>query len=99
LPGGAVLASWYGPEHHGRITASGQPFDERQLTAAHPRLPLHMLVRVTNILNGRTVEVRITDRGPGYGRGIDLSQAAAKVLGMEQCGLAPVRLALADAER
>jgi len=81
------------------MTASGERFDERQLTAAHPWLPLQTLVRVTNLLNGRAVEVRITDRGPGYGRGIDLSQRAAQTLGMERCGLAPVELALARDER
>jgi rare lipoprotein A len=89
---GVVVASWYGREHHGRVTASGERFDEHQLTAAHPWLPLQTIIFVTNLLNGRTVQVRITDRGPGYGRGIDLSQQAAKVLGMEGCGLALVRL-------
>jgi len=93
LPRGAVLASWYGHEHHGHATASGERFDERWLTAAHPWLPLQTIVRVVNLLNGRTVQVRITDRGPGYGRGIDLSQEAARMLGMEECGLAPVKLA------
>jgi rare lipoprotein A len=91
-PKGAITASWYGEERHGRITASGERFDEHQLTAAHPWLPLRMLVRVTNLLNGRAVDVRIMDRGPGYGRGIDLSQAAAEALGMRQCGLAYVLL-------
>ena len=94
LPKGAITASWYGKEHHGRRTAGGDLFDEHQLTAAHPWLPLHTRVRVTNLLNGRAIEVRITDRGPGYGRGIDLSQAAAEALGMRACGLAPVLLAL-----
>lgn len=94
LPKGTITASWYGKEHHGRTTASGERFDEHQLTAAHAWLPLHTLVRVINLLNGRVVEVRITDRGPGYGRGIDLSEAAAEVLGMRTCGLAPVLLAL-----
>ena len=88
------MASWYGPEHHGRVTAGGDRFDERQLTAAHPWLPLRTLVQVINLLNGRIVEVRITDRGPGHGRGIDLSQGAAEALGMRRCGLAPVLLAL-----
>jgi rare lipoprotein A len=89
---GAVIASWYGADHHGRRTASGEPFDEHQLTAAHPSLPLRTFVRVTNLVNGRTVQVKIMDRGPGYGRGIDLSEGAAERLGMRQCGLAPVLL-------
>lgn len=99
LPKGAVTASWYGTERHGRATASGERFDERLLTAAHPWLPLHTLVRVTNLLNGRAVDVRITDRGPGYGRGIDLSQSAAEALGMRRCGLAPVLLAFDSGRR
>src|SRR5664279_5497972 len=71
LPADAIVASWYGKEHHGQKTASGQLFDERRLTAAHPWFPLRTIVLVTNLVNGRTVRVRITDRGPGYGRGID----------------------------
>ena len=74
-------------------------FDEHQLTAAHPWLPLRTIVLVTNLVNGRTVRVRITDRGPGYGRGIDLSQRAAELLGMDRCGLAPVRLTIDPPER
>jgi len=92
LPLDAVLASWYGAEHHGRRTASGEVFDERRLTAAHPTLPLSTMVRVTNLVNGLSVLVRISDRGPGYGRGIDLSEAAAIAIGMRSCGLAPVRI-------
>ena len=95
-PEGAIVASWYGSEHHGQLTASGEKFDEHALTAAHPSLPLRALVRVVNLLNGRTVQVRITDRGPGHGRGIDLSQQAARLLGMEACGLAPVVLLLVE---
>ena len=91
-PAEAITASWYGKEHHGRTTASGRIFDERQLTAAHPTLPLNARIQVTNVANGRSVEVIVTDRGPGYGRGIDLSEGAAIVLGMRRCGLALVRV-------
>ena len=87
------LASWYGPHHHGRPTASGQLFDMNALTAAHRTLPLGTRVRVTNVENGRSVVVRITDRGPYVGeRVIDVSQAAADALGMLERGVAPVRL-------
>lgn len=84
-------ASWYGERHHGRLTASGERFDMNDLTAAHRTLPMSSRVRVTNERNGRSVEVRINDRGP-YGRGriIDLSRAAARVLGMIEAGVVPV---------
>ncbi|MDS4026548.1 MAG: septal ring lytic transglycosylase RlpA family protein [Candidatus Contendobacter sp.] len=76
-------ASWYGPGFYGRRTASGQTFDPHRLTAAHPRLPLGSRARVTNLGNGRAVEVTINDRGPhGGGRIIDLSRAAARQLAM-----------------
>lgn len=76
-------ASWYGPGFHGKKTASGQPFDQHKLTAAHPRLPLGTRARVTNLHNGRVVEVTINDRGPhGGGRILDLSRAAARQLAM-----------------
>jgi rare lipoprotein A len=87
------VASWYGDHWQGRTTASGQPFDERKLTAAHRTLPLNTHVRVTNLKTGRSVEVTITDRGPYTGgRVIDLSKAAAKKLGMVKEGLVPVRI-------
>jgi rare lipoprotein A len=95
LPADAVVASWYGAEHRGHKTASGEFYDERQLTAAHPSIPLQTIIRIRNLLNGNIVKVRVTDRGPGYGRGIDLSEAAADALGMRRCGLAHV-LILAD---
>ena len=77
-------ASWYGPGFHGKKTASGQRFDQYALTAAHPRLPLGIRARVTNLHNGKEVEVTINDRGPhGGGRIIDLSRAAAKKLAMD----------------
>lgn len=74
-------ASWYGPGFHGKRTASGQTFDPNRLTAAHRNLPLGSRARVTNLRNGRMVEVTINDRGPhGRGRIIDLSRAAAREL-------------------
>jgi rare lipoprotein A len=87
------VASWYGDEWQGRTMASGKPFDERRLTAAHRTLPLNTRVRVTNLKTGQSVEVTITDRGPyADGRVIDLSKAAAKKLGMMKEGLVPVRI-------
>ena len=87
------LASWYGQWHHGRRTASGEPFDMFKLTAAHRSLPLGTMVRVTNLDNGRSVDVTINDRGPYVGnRVIDLSRQAARVLAMEKVGIAPVMI-------
>ena len=87
------VASWYGDHWQGRTTASGKPFDDRKLTAAHRTLPLNTRVRVTNLRTGISVEVTITDRGPyAEGRVIDLSKAAAKKLGMVKEGLMPVRI-------
>jgi rare lipoprotein A len=89
----AGLASWYGPRHHGRPTASGAPYDMYAMTAAHRTLPLGARVRVTNLDNGRVVVVRITDRGPyTRDRVIDVSYAAAEALGLLERGVAPVRL-------
>jgi rare lipoprotein A len=88
-------ASWYGPRFHGKKTASGDVFDQTELTAAHRNLPLGSKVRVTNLENERSVEVKINDRGPFIaGRIIDLSHAAARALGMVEDGLARVRLEL-----
>jgi rare lipoprotein A len=86
-------ASWYGGAFHGRRTASGKRFDQTRLTAASRTLPLGSRARVTNLDNGRTVEVEITDRGP-YARGriIDLSRAAAHQLRMVKRGTARVRV-------
>ena len=84
-------ASWYGPGFHGRPTASGEPFDQHALTAAHPGLPLGTMALVTNPGNGRAVEVEINDRGPyAGGRAIDLSRAAADRLDIVEAGVAPV---------
>jgi rare lipoprotein A len=94
-PGGGQTgeASWYGEPHHGRTTASGEIYDMNQLTAAHRTLPLGTRVLVTNLKNGRAVEVRINDRGPSVeGRIIDLSFAAAKELGAVPSGTIPVRI-------
>ena len=90
--GGQVgIASWYGPKFHGRRTASGEVFDMHQLTAAHRTLPLGSWVQVTNLENGRSIQVRVNDRGPFVkGRIIDLSYAAAQSLGMARQGLARV---------
>lgn len=86
-------ASWYGPGFHGRKTATGQRYDPQDLTAAHRKLPLGTSATVTNLENGRQVEVEINDRGPyAGGREIDLSKAAAERLGILDDGTAPVRI-------
>jgi rare lipoprotein A len=86
-------ASWYGPGFHGKETASGARFDQNKLTAAHRKLPLGSEVKVTNLDNGRSVTVKITDRGPHKkGRVIDVSKAAAKRLGMVDDGVTKVRI-------
>jgi peptidoglycan lytic transglycosylase len=86
-------ASWYGVPYHGRRAANGEIYDMYKLTAAHRTLPFETIVRVTNLKNGRQIEVRITDRGPFVeNRIIDLSLAAARELDMVAAGLAPVRL-------
>jgi rare lipoprotein A len=88
-------ASWYGPGFHGKKTASGEIFDQEKLTAAHKTLPLGTIAKVTNLENGNTVEVEITDRGPYVGqRIIDVSYAAADRLGFVESGIAPVRIEL-----
>ena len=87
------IASWYGTPFHGRRPASGERYDMHQLTAAHRTLPFGAVVRVTNLRNGRSVKVRITDRGPWVdGRIIDLSRAAAKKIKMIESGTAPVKI-------
>jgi rare lipoprotein A len=86
-------ASWYGKIHHGQKTAVGQRFDQNQLTAAHPTLPLGTKATVTNLETGTSVDVIITDRGPYVkGRDIDLSKAAAERLGVTKHGAAAVRI-------
>jgi rare lipoprotein A len=88
------LATWYGGNHHGGPTASGEKFDKHAMTAAHRTLPMNTRVKVTNKKNGRSVELRINDRGP-YGnrrRIIDVSEGAAKLLDMIEAGVVPVRV-------
>lgn len=88
-------ASWYGPRFHGKKTANGDVFDQRKLTAAHKTLPLGSKAIVTNLKNGNSVEVEINDRGPYVGgRIIDVSYAAAKQLGFDKSGTAPVQVEL-----
>lgn len=87
------VASWYGADFHGRLTANGETYNMEALTAAHTTLPLPSYVTVTNVANGRTILVRVNDRGPYVGgRIIDLSHAAARALGTEQRGTATVRV-------
>lgn len=87
------VASWYGQALQGSPTANGEAFDMNGLTAAHRELPIGTKVRVTNLLNRRTVTLRINDRGPSIpGRVIDVSVAAAKNLGFLRAGLAPVQI-------
>jgi len=87
------MASWYGDHEQGRPMACGEPFNEYAMIAAHRTLPLGTEVRVTNMRNGRSVVVRIMDRGPHVaGRAIDLSKAAAERLRFTHQGLAPVRI-------
>jgi rare lipoprotein A len=87
------IASWYGPGFHGKTTASGIIYNQHNLTAAHQTLPLGTRVLVTNLDNGKSIEVLINDRGPfAKGRIIDLSYAAAESLGMIGPGTIPVRI-------
>jgi rare lipoprotein A len=87
------IASWYGPDFHGKYTANGEIYNMNDLTAAHPTLPLPSIVRVTNLDNGRSIVVRINDRGPYIpGRIIDLSRRAAQLLGVIGPGTAKVRV-------
>jgi len=87
------VASWYGKEDQGKRTASGEAFDPHKFTAASRHLPFNTIVRVTNRQNGRSVEVRINDRGPFLkGRVIDVSEAAATRLNMKTSGVAPVEI-------
>jgi rare lipoprotein A len=89
----AGLASFYADDFHGRRTANGEVFDMWALSAAHPTLPLPSYVHVTNLANGRTLLLRVNDRGPYVNdRVIDLSRAAARYLGFEARGLARVRV-------
>src|SRR5262249_11579154 len=86
-------ASSYGQEFQGKTTAAGEKFDKNDLTAAHPTLPLGTKAKVTNLKTGKSVDVRINDRGPYVkGRDIDVSQGAAKKLDVTRSGIAPVKI-------
>jgi rare lipoprotein A len=87
------LASWYGDDFHGRLTANGEVFDMASLTAAHPTLPMPCYARVTNLSNGKSLIVRVNDRGPYHGnRLIDVSNKAAELLEFKGNGVAKVRV-------
>ncbi|WP_133774637.1 septal ring lytic transglycosylase RlpA family protein [Enterovirga rhinocerotis] len=93
----AGVASWYGPRFHGRKTASGERFNQNDMTAAHRTLPFGTRVKVVDETTGRSVVVRINDRGPfAHGRVIDLSKAASEALGMGGRGVARVTLVAAN---
>ncbi|MFH1803544.1 MAG: septal ring lytic transglycosylase RlpA family protein [Pseudomonadota bacterium] len=93
------IASWYGPKFHGKRTANGELFDQNVVSGAHRTLPLPSIVRVTNLENGRSIKVRINDRGPfSHGRIIDMSRKAAELLGFEKKGTAKVRVEILPEE-
>jgi len=93
------VASWYGPGFHGKQTANGEIYDQNALTAAHKTLPMPTLVQVTNLENGRSLRLRINDRGPyAYGRIIDLSRRGAQLLGFHRQGTARVRVEVLESE-
>ncbi|MCL4549542.1 MAG: septal ring lytic transglycosylase RlpA family protein [Bacteroidetes bacterium] len=88
---GNMTASWYGPRFHGRLTANGEIYNQMALTAAHKSLPFGTVLKVTNIRNGKSVIVRINDRGPYIdGRDLDLSKGTAQALGMISRGVIKV---------
>jgi rare lipoprotein A len=93
-------ASWYGKYFHGKTTASGEPYNMFEFTAAHRDLPLGTWVRVTNLRNGKWVVLRVNDRGPyaGPSRIIDVSYGAAQLLGFRERGLTKVRLDIVEPE-
>ena len=88
---GIMTASWYGPRFHGKLTANGEIYNQMALTAAHKSLPFGTVLKVTNIRNGKSVIVRINDRGPYIdGRDLDLSKGTAQALGMISQGVIKV---------
>lgn len=90
---GTMVASWYGPGFHGRLTANGEIYNQMALTAAHKELPFGTFLRVTNQKNGKSVIVRINDRGPYIeGRDLDLSRGTAIALGMVKRGIIRVKV-------
>ena len=93
------IASWYGPGFHGKVTANGELYNQEAMTAAHRTLPMPSLVQVTNLENGRSIRVRVNDRGPyAHGRIIDLSKRAAELLGFHNQGTAKVRVQILEPE-
>ena len=93
------IASWYGPGFHGKTTANGETYDQNDLTAAHRTLPMPSIVRVTNLENGKSIKLRVNDRGPfARGRIIDVSARAAELLGFKQQGTAKVRVSIVAGE-
>jgi len=87
------ISSWYGPNFHGKQTSNGEQYDMYGMTAAHKTWPMDTMVRVDNLKNGKSVVVRINDRGPFVsGRIIDCSFAAGKAIGLDKTGIAPVKL-------
>ena len=93
------IASWYGPDFHAKLTANGETFDQNAVTAAHKTLQMPSIARVTNLENGRSIIVRINDRGPFVnGRILDLSRKSAQLLGMEGKGTAKVRVQILPEE-
>ena len=93
------IASWYGEPFHGQLTANGEIYDMNELTAAHKTLPMPVYVRVTNLENGRSLVLRVNDRGPFIaGRIIDVSRRGAQLLGFEENGTAQVRVQVIDRE-
>ncbi|NJO56597.1 MAG: septal ring lytic transglycosylase RlpA family protein, partial [Rhodospirillales bacterium] len=92
------VASWYGPGFHGKTTANGETYDQNDMTAAHRTLPMPSIVTVTNLENGRSLKLRINDRGPfAYDRIIDVSRRGAQLLGFHRAGTTRVRVEI-DAE-
>jgi rare lipoprotein A len=95
----SMIASWYGEKFQGKTTASGELFDLNKLTAAHKSLPLGSLVKLTSKSTGKSVVVRINDRGPWTeGRDLDISEAAAIALGIHNFGIAVVEATLTQSE-
>lgn len=93
------IASWYGPGFHGKLTANGETYNQNDLTAAHRTLPLPSMVRVTNLENGRSIKLRVNDRGPfAHGRIIDVSRRGAELLEFKNEGTAKVRVEIVENE-
>lgn len=90
---GNMIASWYGPKFHGKVTANGEIYDQMSMTAAHKNMPFGTMLKLTNPRNGKSVVVRINDRGPYIkGRHLDLSKGAATVLGMLHKGVVKIQV-------